>query len=98
MTILVTGGAGYIGSHTCLELLNAGYEIVVVDNLSNSKEESPGDAAITKKADLPSCGLIDQCVGCLHLLPYEAVIHSPGWQSVTRQIPLRYYHNNIAAR
>ncbi len=40
MKILVTGGAGYIGSHTCLELLNAGYEVVVVDNLSNSKEES----------------------------------------------------------
>ena len=39
MKILVTGGAGYIGSHTCVELLNAGYEIVVVDNYSNSKEE-----------------------------------------------------------
>ena len=40
MKILVTGGAGYIGSHACVELLNAGYEIVVVDNLSNSKEEA----------------------------------------------------------
>ena len=40
MRILVTGGAGYIGSHTCVELLNAGYEIVVVDNLSNSSAES----------------------------------------------------------
>ena len=40
MTILVTGGAGYIGSHTCVELLKAGYEIIVVDNLCNSKEES----------------------------------------------------------
>ena len=40
MKILVTGGAGYIGSHTCLELLNDGYDVVVVDNLSNSKEES----------------------------------------------------------
>ena len=40
MSILVSGGAGYIGSHTCVELLNAGYEIVVVDNLSNSCEES----------------------------------------------------------
>ncbi len=39
MVILVTGGAGYIGSHTCIELLNAGYEIVVLDNLSNSKIE-----------------------------------------------------------
>src|SRR3954463_2921501 len=40
MAILVTGGAGYIGSHTCVELVNAGYEVVVVDNLSNSKMES----------------------------------------------------------
>ncbi|MCK5644471.1 MAG: SDR family NAD(P)-dependent oxidoreductase, partial [Gammaproteobacteria bacterium] len=40
MKILVTGGAGYIGSHTCVELLQAGYEVAVVDNLSNSKEES----------------------------------------------------------
>ncbi len=40
MSILVTGGAGYIGSHTCVELLNLGYEIVIVDNLSNSKYES----------------------------------------------------------
>ncbi|MDI3545807.1 MAG: UDP-glucose 4-epimerase [Rikenellaceae bacterium] len=39
MSILVTGGAGYIGSHTCVELLNAGYDIVVVDNFSNSKPE-----------------------------------------------------------
>ena len=39
-TILVTGGAGYIGSHTCVELLNAGYEVVVVDNLCNSCKES----------------------------------------------------------
>ncbi len=40
MKILVTGGAGYIGSHTCIELLQAGHEVVVVDNLINSKEES----------------------------------------------------------
>ena len=40
MPVLVTGGAGYIGSHTCIELLNAGYEIIVVDNLMNSKKES----------------------------------------------------------
>ena len=43
MAILVAGGAGYIGSHTCVELLNAGYEVVVVDNLYNSSEESRAD-------------------------------------------------------
>ena len=42
MKILVTGGTGYIGSHTCVELLNNGYEIVVIDNFSNSKKELPG--------------------------------------------------------
>ncbi len=40
MTILVTGGAGYIGSHTCVELQNAGYDVVVLDNLSNASEKS----------------------------------------------------------
>lgn len=40
MKILVTGGAGYIGSHTCVELLNAGYDVVIIDNLSNSKEDA----------------------------------------------------------
>ena len=40
MAILITGGAGYIGSHTCVELLNAGYEIIVVDNFCNSKPEA----------------------------------------------------------
>ena len=42
MKILVTGGTGFIGSHTCVELLNAGYEVVIVDNLSNSKKEVVG--------------------------------------------------------
>ena len=50
MDILVTGGAGYIGSHTCVELLHAGHEVVVVDNLSNSKEESLRRVQQIKKA------------------------------------------------
>ena len=45
MAILVTGGAGYIGSHTCVELLNSGYEIIVVDNLSNSSVEARHQSA-----------------------------------------------------
>ncbi len=51
MKILVTGGAGYIGSHTCIELLNAGHEVVVIDNLSNSKAEiCPPRAGDCRKA------------------------------------------------
>ena len=46
MAILVAGGAGYIGSHTCVELLNAGYEVVVVDNLYNSSEEALADLQV----------------------------------------------------
>ena len=49
MAILITGGAGYIGSHTCVELLNAGYEIIVVDNFSNSKPEALKEFEITGK-------------------------------------------------
>ena len=44
MRILVTGGAGYIGSHTCVELLNAGYDVVVVDNLYNASEKALGES------------------------------------------------------
>ena len=68
MKILVTGGAGYIGSHTCVELLNAGYEIVVVDNLSNSKEESlrrvqqiTGKTLIFHQVDLLDQQALEQC-------------------------------------
>ena len=48
MAILVTGGAGFIGSHTCVELLNAGYEVVVLDNLVNASEKSPQEIDLTK--------------------------------------------------
>ncbi len=48
MRILVTGGAGYIGTHTCVELLDAGHEAIVVDNLSNSKEEAPHNDIVAK--------------------------------------------------
>jgi len=49
MSILVTGGAGFIGSHTCVELLNAGYEVVVVDNLYNSSKEARRISAIKRR-------------------------------------------------
>ena len=53
MKILVTGGAGYIGSHTCIELINSGYEIVVIDNLCNSSQESIRRVEKLSKSDIP---------------------------------------------
>lgn len=101
MSILVTGGTGYIGSHTCVELLNAGYDIVVLDNFSNSKPEVldkikqiTGQDFRFYKADI-----LDQ--PALHKIftenQFEAVIHFAGLKAVGEsvQIPLRYYHNNV---
>ncbi len=101
MKILVTGGAGYIGSHTCVELLNAGYEIVVLDNLSNSCEKSLEVVKELTGKDFPFYKV--------DLLDYEAtskvfdendidgVIHFAGLKAVGEsvQIPIKYYHNNI---
>ncbi len=101
MKILVTGGAGYIGSHTCLELLQAGYEVVVVDNLVNSKQESlrrvqeiTGRALTFYPVDLLDKSGLEQV---FRNEAIEAVIHfaalkAPG-ESVAQ--PLRYYHNNL---
>jgi UDP-glucose 4-epimerase len=101
MKILVTGGAGYIGSHTCLELLQAGYEVIVVDNLSNSKEESlrrvqdlSGKRLEFFKVDLldaPSLNRVFQGASI------DAVVHFAGLKAVGESvaIPLRYYQNNV---
>ncbi|WP_153018516.1 SDR family NAD(P)-dependent oxidoreductase, partial [Bacillus sp. GZT] len=101
MAILVTGGAGYIGSHTCVELLNTGYEIIVVDNLSNSSVESinrvkeiTGKQFKFYKEDLVN-------YKALHKIfeenAIEAVIHFAGLKAVGESVakPLTYYHNNI---
>ncbi|WP_422137249.1 UDP-glucose 4-epimerase GalE [Endozoicomonas sp. ALC020] len=99
--ILVTGGAGYIGSHTCLELLNDNYEIVVLDNLSNSSEESLGRVQeITGKTlafvngDIRDRALLD---GLFQQHDFEAVIHFAGLKAVGEscEIPLDYYENNV---
>ena len=101
MKILVTGGAGYIGSHTCLELLNDGYEVVVVDNLSNSKEESlkrvqdlAGKTLTFHKVDLLNEKALDFVFADS---PVDAVIHFAGLKAVGESvtIPLSYYHNNV---
>lgn len=101
MAILITGGAGYIGSHTCVELLEAGYEVVIIDNLSNSSELSLNRVAeITNKSftfykmDLQDRVQLDQ-VFTKHAI--EAVIHFAGLKAVGESVrlPLSYYHTNM---
>ena len=101
MKILVTGGAGYIGSHTCVELLNAGYEIIVLDNLCNSSEKSLNVVKELTGKDFPfyNVDLLDydatDKVFCENKI--DAVIHFAGLKAVGEsvQIPITYYHNNI---
>lgn len=101
MAILVTGGAGYIGSHTCIELTSAGYDVVVMDNLSNSSEKSLERVAqITgKKIPFYKVDLLDK-EGMDEIFEKEnidSVIHFAGLKAVGESVakPLEYYHNNI---
>jgi len=101
-TILVTGGAGYIGSHTALELLNAGYRVVVADNLLNSKTESLTrvEQLSGKKITFYKTDLLDR-EGLERLFDtekIEAVIHFAGLKSVGESVrlPLYYYRNNLS--
>lgn len=100
--ILVTGGAGYIGSHTCVELLNAGHEVIVLDNLCNSSAESLNRVEkLTQKSltfvegDIRDSQLLDQV---FQQNSIDAVIHFAGLKAVgeSQQIPLDYFDNNIA--
>jgi UDP-glucose 4-epimerase len=102
MNILVTGGAGYIGSHTCVELLQAGHTITVVDNLSNSKEEAlkrverlAGKSLFFYKVDLldrPALAAVFEKSAA-----FDAVIHFAGLKAPGESVsaPLHYYYNNI---
>ena len=101
MRILVTGGAGYIGSHTCVELLDAGHEVTVVDNLMNSKEEAlrrvqeiAGRSLTFHRADLLDRRAVREIFSSGQI---DAVIHFAGLKAVGEsvQVPLSYYHNNI---
>ena len=101
MSILITGGAGYIGSHTCIELLNAGYDLIVLDNLSNSKidtldrvKEITGKNITFYKADLVNR---EEVVNVFKKHHIDAVIHFAGLKAVGESVrlPLFYYQNNI---
>ena len=101
MAILVTGGAGYIGSHTCVELLNAGYDVVVVDNLYNSSEKALQrvEQITGKKVKFYEVDLLDQPAlkDVFDKETIESVIHFAGLKAVGESVhkPLEYYHNNI---
>lgn len=101
MKILVTGGAGYIGSHTCVELLNAGHDIVVVDNLSNSSEKSIDAVKEITGKDFPFyiCDILDKqrLTEVFDAHEIDAVIHFAGLKAVGESVakPLEYYHNNM---
>lgn len=101
MRVLVTGGAGYIGSHTCVDLLQAGHEVIVVDSLINSREES-----IRRIEEITGRKLLFYKVDLLDQEPLEAVfqesridavIHFAGLKAVGESVamPLQYYKNNI---
>lgn len=101
MSVLVTGGAGFIGSHTCVELLNAGYEVVVVDNLSNSSEKSLErvEQITGKKVTFYKGDVLDEAFleSVMEKEQIESCIHFAGLKAVGESVekPWEYYHNNI---
>lgn len=101
MNVLITGGAGYIGSHTCVELLENGYGIVVMDNYSNSSpdviekiERLAGKSFPSYQCDMLDCDAFDRIFRENRI---DAVIHFAGLKAVGESVekPLEYYHNNI---
>lgn len=100
--VLVTGGAGYIGSHTCIQLLAAGYQLLVLDNFSNSSPEAlrrvnaiSGTEVAFIEGDINDAALLNQLFQYHHI---DAVIHFAGLKAVGESVqqPLRYYHNNVS--
>ncbi|SCX27911.1 UDP-galactose 4-epimerase [Nitrosomonas eutropha] len=103
MKVLVTGGAGYIGSHTCVELLTAGYEVVVFDNFCNSHPEAlrrvekiTGKKLAVVRGDVRDQATIEKVLKDYHC---EAVIHFAGLKAVGESVekPLEYYDNNVVS-
>lgn len=104
LTILVTGGAGYIGSHTCVELLTDGYKVVIVDDLSNSKKAAVDrikEIANPKKDQLEFYELnlleMDKLKDVFDKHKIDAIIHFAGFKAVGESVekPLEYYVNNL---
>jgi UDP-glucose 4-epimerase len=101
MRVLVTGGAGYIGSHTVVELLNANYDVVVVDNLDNSCEESLKrvEKICGREVEFHKVDILhrDPLREVFAKNPIDSVIHFAALKAVGESVaqPLRYYHNNI---
>ena len=103
MTILTTGGLGFIGSHTCVELLNSGYDVVVIDNLSNSKievkdliEKITGKKISFYNEDVCNKDALRK-IFTEHKI--DAIIHFAGYKAVGESVakPLMYYRNNLDA-
>src|SRR2546423_2226796 len=101
MKVLVTGGAGYIGSHTCVELMQAGHEVVIFDNLSNSYEAAigriariAGRAPEFTQADVRDSGALSEILARNR---FDAVIHFAGLKAVGESVerPIEYYDNNV---
>ena len=101
MSILVTGGAGYIGSHTCVEMLNSGYDVIVIDNLDNSNEEAlkrvekiTGKSVKFYKEDVRDKAALRKIFSENKI---EAVIHFAGLKAVGESVrePIMYYDNNL---
>ena len=101
MAVLVTGGAGFIGSHTCVELINAGYEVVIVDNLYNSCKEAVNriEKITGKNVKFYNVDLLDKQAleNVFKSESIDSVIHFAGYKAVGESVrkPLEYYHNNI---
>lgn len=102
MDILVTGGMGYIGSHTCVELLNAGHQVIILDNLSNADravqqriEKITGKPVGFVEADIRDRAAVEAAFNMHNI---DAVIHFAGLKAVGESVaqPLRYYDNNVA--
>lgn len=102
MSILVTGGAGYIGSHTCVELIQAGYEVIVADNLYNSSEEAirrvekiVGKPIPFVKAELCDMAQVEALFA--NHPDIDSVMHFAGLKAVGESVakPLEYYSNNL---